>query len=988
MKTLVLIDGHALAYRMHFALERTGMSTRDKTPTWAVYGFFSAIFQLLSRIQPDALAMTFDKGRETFRTALYADYKAHREAMPDPLRTQLGIIHEGVERLGIPIFTLEGYEADDLIGTLCRQASGLPEPARVQILTGDQDSFQLVEDGKVEVLIPSRTPKEGLKVYNRDAVYEKLGVFPEQVVDFKALKGDTSDNIPGVPGIGDKTAAKLLTEYGTLENIYANIETLKPPKLKEKLETHREQAFMSQKLALINREAPIELDLAACHLEIPDMAALTEFLSRYEMKSFIAQAPTLLAPFQKPGQAVDAATTAPQAPAMSSDDDPALDFDFSGVSPTTGLGGFPRGFQMAAETAVLRTEAEFADWLKAVERVGVFAVDVETTSLSPLDAQPVGIALAVAPKGLVMAPFQTVNVLNLSEYPAEIPALESELPAGAPLTLKAAYVPVGHTDEAGHAAEGQLDWGTIRRLLKPLLAAEDVLKLVHNGKYEINCFRHWGMPLAGPIFDTMIASYVQSPERRHGLKLLSEDIFGHKMREFTDLVGTGKKAKPIQTLPIEEVAAYAMDDAAVTLQLGNYFAQTLNPKQRSLFYEVEMPLVAVLADVENTGVMLDTAYLKGLSGELDVRLAALEEEIHALAGLPFNINSPKQVGDVLFDRLGIKPLKKTASKSGYSTDAKVLEALAGEHPIVQKLLDYRQLFKLKSTYIDNLPTLIHPDTGRVHTSFNQTVTATGRLSSSDPNLQNIPIRSDVGRLIRQAFIPCDREDWVLLSADYSQIELRLLAHFSEDPHLLEAFNHHIDVHTATAALVFGVPTDEVTKEMRYRAKTVNFGIIYGQTAHGLSQQLGIERYEAQQFIDKYFLQYGRVRGFIESVKKQAHVTGQVETLCLRTRDLSEGLNSSVRTIREFSERAAFNTPLQGSAADLVKVAMTRLWVKLREEKLKARLILQVHDEVVLEVPRSEIDAAIRWTRWAMELGQPLRVPLEVDIHVGDTWMET
>ena len=987
MKTLVLIDGHSLAYRMHFALEHTHMATARKEPTWAVYGFFNALFSLLKQIQPDAIAVSFDVGRVTFRNDLYEAYKAHRESMPDALREQMGRIREGVERLGIPIYELEGFEADDVIGTLSKQAS--EAGMQVLILTGDQDSFQLVDDDRVEVLIPSRTPREGLKQYNAEAVVKKLGVRPDQVIDFKGLKGDTSDNIPGIPGVGDKTAIKLLTQYETLEGVYAHLAEMPANKLREKLETYQDQAFLSKQLATIDRAVPLSVDLDDCHLVIPDMKALIGFLEACEFKTFIQQAPALLAPFidgssgsmpestpmisAPAGQMTldGLATQADSAVAVALQDPPDAMVELADA-----LAYWEPSYTLVTSTEVLQTLVE------AIKAQQVVALDLETTGLDVLTAEIVGISLSLSNR---LKPFQwpAVNMLNLKDFPHTFPALAFSGVSEEDTTYQTYYIPVGHRQ----ATDEQLSVDMVLSALEPLLTDPAIVKVVHNAKYEYNVFWTYDIKMQGLVFDTMLASYVWNPDRRHGLKGLAQDFLHHRMREITDLIGSGKKAISFAEVPVGDGAAYAACDAQATLELAVFFLGALDESLMTLFYEVENPLAQVLARIERVGVSLDTDYLNTLRQDLDEKLSVLEADVYRLAGCTFNLNSPKQVGEVLFEKLGITPLRKTPSKSGYSTDAKVLEQLAGEHEVVQKLLDYRQLFKLKSTYIDSLPELIHPQSHRIHTSFNQTVTATGRLSSSNPNLQNIPNRTDIGRQIRQAFVPREKTGWKLLSADYSQIELRLLAHFSEDPYLLEAFQAKADIHKATAALVYGVPLEEVTKDQRYRAKAVNFGVIYGQSAHGLSQQLKITRGEAQQFIDLYFMRYHQVKAYIEAVKEEAHETGVSKTLCGRVRDLREGLNSSVRSVREFSERAAFNTPLQGTAADLMKIAMIRLADALEKQGLQSQLILQVHDELVLEVPDAELDRVTDLVVWAMELDQPLQVPLVVDVHVGSSWME-
>ncbi|MBY0450657.1 MAG: DNA polymerase I [Cyanobacteria bacterium] len=964
-KTLILIDGHSLAYRSYFALERTGLKTRAGEPTWAIHGFFSALMSLFKTVKPDAIAVAFDMGRETFRNEMYPEYKAHREAMPDALKAQMGAIRAGVEAFGIPIFENETYEADDLIGSLSTRAAR--EGFMVQILTGDQDAFQLVEDGEIELLIPSRDPKQGLTRYNRAQVFAKWGIYPEQVPDFKGLKGDTSDNIPGVPGIGDKTAAKLLEEDKTLEGVYANLAKRPANKLKEKLETFQDQAFLSKKLATIIRDVPMTVDWQQCHLSGTLLEPVEAFFTRWECRNLLKSVPEVLSPW---------VTTQTITKTQEETIQPLPE-----VSPV--------------EQVLVQTQAQLDHLLHLLSERSVFAIDLETTGLDYFQNHIVGVAIAVA--------------RNPEQFQAAFSVeAEKEEDANRPQILQAThastwrlavnetaekrgflafYIPLRHQTQ-----ETQLSSDLVFKALVPFLSDPGRIKVIHNEKFEKNMLLSAGYPVLEPVFDTMLASYVLNPDRRHGLKQLAFELLHVEMIEIESLIGTGKKQTTFDYVPLTEAARYASTDAWVTLALAEHLLKAIPQERLSLLYDVELPLAGVLVAMERDGVAIDTAYLQQLNQQIDQQLAVLQSRIHQTAGSSFNINSPTQVGELLFEKMGLTPLKKTASKSAYSTDAKVLTQLASEHPIVQEILDYRQLFKLKSTYIESLPELINPVTHRIHTNFNQTSTATGRLSSSNPNLQNIPIRTELGRQIRAAFLPGKheepKEDWALMSADYSQIELRLLAHFSEDAPLIQAFHDGIDVHALTASLVFGVPVEAVTKEQRYRAKTVNFGVVYGQTAHGLSQQLKIPRAEAQWFINSYFDRYKGVQRFIETVKQESHQTGEVKTLAGRVRDLKEGLNSSVKSIREFSERAAFNTPLQGSASDLMKIAMIRLFQRMNDEKLKSQLILQVHDEIVIELYKPEQTAVTEAVLWAMELDQPLKVPLVVDVFVGPTWMES
>jgi DNA polymerase I len=990
MKNLILVDGHSLAYRMFFALERTQMHNSQQFPTWGIYGFFKALFELIKDAEPDGMAIAFDMGRVTFRTEMYPEYKAHRKSMPDSLQLQMGKIREGVDLLGIPVFEVPNYEADDLIGTLARQAA--EKGVSVTILTGDQDAFQIIDDyAQISVLLPGF--KGGLSRYDKQKVYEKLGVYPDQVTDFKGLKGDSSDNIPGVPGIGDKTAAKLLAEYNTLEEILAHAEEVSGNKLRQSLIEYREQALLSKDLATIRYDAPVEFSQDSCHLRIPDIDDFLKFLAEMEFRTILNQSQTLLKPFlahltesasdHKVSLSNGGGQQQLQLVSVAPSNNSEAEQRSTTLQVTT---PFPSEAQIQtllpayqAPFQIVKDKDTLVRFLDKIKQNRVYAIDIETSGLDFLTNTFAGIAMSWTP-GLAVIQQTPQNVLGLSQFPTQIPILKAD--SKAMEHVETIYIPLDH-----RGCDDHLDTVEVLALLKPILEDPDIAQIAHNAKFETKTFRQHGIEIKGLIFDTMVASYVLNPDRRHGLKLLAYDILGHQMQDITQLIGTGKKQIPFTEVTLEDAAPYSACDAHITLELAAKFISQLDEGLTSLLYEVELPLVAVLAEMEYNGVSLDTDYLKMLSRQLEKQLEVLEEEIYEMAGVTFNLNSPKQVGEVLFDKLQIPARGMTPTKSGYTTNAKVIESLAPDYPIVQKLLDYRQLFKLKSTYIDALPALISEKDHRLHTSFNQTVTATGRLSSSDPNLQNIPIRSELGRSIRQAFVPKDRKQYAILSADYSQIELRLLAHFSEDPNLIEAFVSGEDIHKATAALVFDVPLDQVTKEMRYRAKAINFGIIYGQTAFGLSNVLKIPPKEAAEFIEKYFARYPKVKDFIERIKGEARATGKVKTIAGRVRDLSEGLSSSVKSIREFSERAAFNTPLQGSAADIMKTAMIRLFQALERENLNSKLILQVHDEIVMEVLEAESARIHELVQWAMGLDQPLRVPLEIDISTGPTWME-
>lgn len=825
-KNLILIDGHALAFRMFFALERTNMQTTDHTPTWAVYGFFKTIFDMLlgtlgEHIHPDCIAVAFDVSRKTFRLERYEGYKANRETMPDSLRPQLGLIMEGLKTLNIPIYTKEGFEGDDIIGTIAARASKLGH--KTFILTGDKDSFQLVDkEGSVVVLIPS---KGEIVEYNWDMVYENMGVYPNQVVDYKALCGDTSDNIPGIKGIGKKTAEALLGEFKTLDGVYENVDAISKNAMREKVREGKESAYLSQFLAQIKTDVEIDFDFNHTRLEIPDKNDVVQFFQRVQFFSFVRNIAKILTPFS--------------------------DCDCANV---------------LTEISTSKNNEEEIVKFKNVEpqkptQLGFFGGDE-----------------------------------NFEPFEREI-------------------------------SQSEFD------------------EIVQKANLKI---------------DIILASYIKDSSRKHDL-----------ISQIQNYLGVVLNSKTID----EDLINYARE-------LENFYNKNLDEKEKKLLFDVEMPLKMVLKDVENTGVGLDLEYLNNLNIEISKKITDYEEKIYSEAGTIFNINSPKQVGEILFEKMEIKPKKK--NKTGFSTNAKVLEELAAEYKIARNILEHRTLMKLKTTYIEALPKMVAPD-GRLHTHFNQFLTTTGRLSSSEPNLQNIPIRTTLGNRIRSAFVPKDRENSVIMSADYSQIELRLLAHCSGDNALIEAFNSGEDIHTITAGKVFDVPLADVTKEMRRKAKAVNFGLIYGQSRYGLATALDITPLEAQNFIDKYFMTYPFIRRYMNNTLMQAHEEGFVETIFGRKRYLKEELNSRNGKIREFAERQAINAPLQGSAADLIKMAMVELHKKL--EGKKSQIILQVHDELVLEVPKNELDEVKKLTLDAMGLNQPLKVPLTVDFAVGKSWKD-
>ncbi len=984
-KTLILIDGHALAFRSFFALERTGMKTSDKEPTWAVFGFFKAIFDLLKNqtISPDCIAVTFDVSHHTFRTECYEEYKANREQMPDTMKSQMALIMEGLNAFNIPIYTKEGFEADDVIGTIVTKASKLGH--KTVILTGDQDAFQLIDrEGLVHVLIPS---KGELVNYGWNEVYNKLGIYPDQVIDYKALRGDTSDNIPGIRGIGEKTAVKLLDRFQTLDNVLSHIEDVDGKSLKEKLTNGVEAAKMSYFLATIKRDVDIEFDFEKTKLDMPDVDKVSEFLKRVQFFSFLKNLPDILRPFSvcslasrpenidsaelkkqqlmdqklidfislKDGTRVEKIKEEPESkPKQPSQQQ--LGLFAAEDTPQENVSNC----ELVNERKTIVTKEHFEKLLEELNKQTLIAIDTETTSVNALEADLVGISLA---------------------YNEEIQAKDSKvLQAQNKGKTKSFYIPVFH--KFGE----QLEMDYVLENLKSVFENPAIFKTFQNAKYEINTLLKYNIGFKGIIFDTMLASYINDPSRKHGLKVQSAENLNYFMTEIEELIGKGKKQITMDDVAIEDASDYACDDAFVTLELTRYWNEKLDEQGKKLLYDIEVPTSLVLAKMEEQGVSLDTEYLAELAKELDTNLKEMEEQIFALAGESFNINSPKQVATVLFEKMGIEHKKKRGAQK-FSTDAKVLEELAKEHEIARCLLKYRHYSKMKSTYVDALPDLISHVDGKIHTNYNQTITVTGRLSSSNPNLQNIPIRTKLGSRIRKAFVPEDKNAQVLLSADYSQIELRLLAHCSGDENLIHAFKTGEDIHAQTAAKVFDVPLSEVTKEMRGRAKAVNFGIIYGQTRWGLASALGISNEEAQMFIDKYFLTYPKVKEYMENSIQEAYRHGYAQTMYGRKRYLLDELMSSNRNIKEFAQRAAINTPLQGAASDLIKLAMIDLDKKLEQNNLKSKMIMQVHDELILETCKDELETVQKLVKESMELNQPLKVPLVVDMEYGSSWME-
>ena len=957
-KTLILIDGHALAFRQYYALERTNMQTKDGTPTWAVYGFFKAIFDLLKNkdLKPDAIGVAFDVSHHTFRTEEYSEYKANREAMPDPMRVQMELIYEGLKAFNIPIYTKEGFEADDVIGTISKRACDLGH--QVYILTGDQDSFQLIrENGCIKVIIPS---KGDLIEYNWDKVYEKLGVYPNQVIDYKALRGDTSDNIPGIKGIGEKTAVKLLTEFKTVDNVLANIDRVDGKSLKEKLTNGVEDAKMSKYLATIVQDVDVPFDFDSTKIELPNISEVTDFLRSMQFYSFLKNIEFILKLFNK-----DAIVPKTSETSIQADNNSQMSlFANSDEQNNNGqLGLFAQTVQAEVNKVEFKYNSklitdfqDFDNMIEILKKESVIGISLFAEFTNAVNIKTYGIAIGYNPQ----LSFDDSIVLdtqkdNISEV---------------------FYIPLAHN------IEKQLKITDIADKLNVILSASKIKKVVHDAKTVECILNSLNLSIKGIAYDTMLSCYIKDSNANNDFDIQCMEQINHIL---PTIVSNTKKSS-IADNDIVAMKDYAGDCVASLFGLTQYWLGKLDDKENKILKDIEIPLAHVLAGMEINGVSIDKAYLDSLTSEFDVKLTDLERKIYDIAGESFNINSPKQVASILFDKLELKSSKKRG-KSKNSTSAEVLTALAEEHEIARLILDYRKYSKLKSTYTEALPALIDSYDGKIHTNYNQTVTTTGRLSSSNPNLQNIPIRTEEGNKIRKAFVPSDRQNCLIMSADYSQIELRLLAHVSGDANLISAFNSGVDVHTLTASKVFEVPVEQVTKDMRYKAKAVNFGIVYGQSKYGLAKALKISPDEAENFIDKYFETYPRIKDYMLEMVALVEKQGYIETVSGRKRYLAKEIESPNAMIREFAKRAAINHPMQGSASDLIKKAMISFDSALKENHLKSKLIVQVHDELVVEVYKDELDKVRELVLKSMELGQPLKVPLLVDVNVGESWQE-
>ena len=917
---LLLIDAYALIYRSYYALIRSPRINSKGFNTSAIFGFVNILEDVLKKENPSHVAVAFDPKGPTFRHEAFEQYKAQREETPEVIRQSVPIIRDIIEAYNIPILEVPGYEADDVIGTISKQAA--QKGFTVYMMTPDKDYGQLVGDN-----IYMYRPKHG-GGYDIMGVPEVLAKFnlssTEQVIDLLGLMGDSSDNIPGCPGVGEKTAQKLLADFGSIDNLLANTDKLKGAQ-KKKVEENAEQIRFSKFLATIKTDVPIEFDADSCKKQNVNEDKLIEIYTELEFRTFINRFK------QEPQKEVKSGPVQGSLFAIFSDENT----EAEKKSSLADLKSTPHTYHIADN------EEEISKICSILANQKFFCFDTETDGIDPLTAELVGMSFSI-----------TKN--------------------------EAWYVPVPANREEATKIVARFS---------PALQNPKIQKIGQNIKFDILVLRKYGVKVAGPLFDTMIAHYLLNPELRHNMDYLAETYLKYKTVSIEELIGPkGKKQGNMRNVPLNQISEYAAEDADITLQLKDYFEPLLKQESvEDLFHNIEMPLIYVLAEMEATGVTLDTSALKESSEILSGQLVSLEKEIHELAGLEFNINSPKQIGEVLFDRMKLDEKAKKTKTGGYSTSEEVLEKLRSKHPIIGKILEYRGLKKLLSTYIDALPELINKETGKIHTSFNQAVTATGRLSSTNPNLQNIPVRDEMGREIRRAFT-ADNDDCIFFSADYSQIELRIMAHLSNDAHMVEAFVSGEDIHAATAAKIYNVPINEVTSDMRRKAKTANFGIIYGISVFGLAERLNIPRAESKELIDGYFNTYPEIRKYMDESIRVAKEHGYVETIFKRKRFLPD-INSGNAVVRGYAERNAINAPIQGSAADIIKLAMIKIHQRFEEEGLKSRMILQVHDELNFNVYKDEYEKVKEIVLDSMENIIKLRVPLIADYGEGKSWLE-
>ncbi|MFH0864764.1 MAG: DNA polymerase I [Bacteroidota bacterium] len=922
-KKLFLLDAMALIYRAYFAMNKNPRVNSKGLNTSAILGFANTLYDVLKSENPSHIAVCFDSQAPTVRHDDFIQYKAHREAMPEDIESSLPYIIALIDAFNIPVIALEGYEADDIIGTLAKEAES--HGYSTYMMTSDKDFGQLVSD-KTFIYKPGRFGDKA-EVLGIKQVCEKFGIKrPEQIIDMLGLWGDASDNIPGIPGVGEVTARKLLDEFDNLENLLANSSQIKNPKLKLKVEEFKQQAIMSKQLATIILDVPVEFDEEMLKRKLPDENKLRTLFEELEFRAFAKRIFTdhSLTPSETTYE-----KDVPETNLFSGTEEKPVEILKNNIKST------PHIYNVADDA---EKRKHLIDILKKQQS---FCFDTETTGLDVHDTELVGMSFCVKP-------------------------------------YEAWYVPL--SENYNEAAQ-------VVHEFKEILENKNIGKTGQNLKFDISVLKWYDVNVNGKMFDTMLAHYLLQPDMRHGMDVLADVYLNYRTVPIDHLIGKkGKSQLSMRIVPLEEIKEYACEDADITLQLKNVFEPLLTETEtHKLFEEIEMPLVPVLAAMEAEGVKIDINVLGDYSIQLHAEIELLTKEIYVLTGAEFNISSPKQLGEILFDKLKIAENARLTKTKQYSTGEDVLQKLVNKHPVVPKILDYRSLTKLKSTYVDSLPLLVNKRTGRIHTSYNQAVAATGRLSSNNPNLQNIPIRTEKGREIRKAFVPRN-DKYTLISADYSQIELRILAELSGDNGMKEAFAQGMDIHAATASKINNIPLNEVTKEMRRSAKAVNFGISYGQSAFGLAERLGIPRKEGAAIINQYFTQYPSIKKYMDTTIDFAKKHGYVETIKGRRRYIAD-INSSNSVVRGYAERNAINAPIQGSAADMIKIAMISIFNEFEKQKLQSKMIMQVHDELVFDVHKDEISAVKQIVESLMKSAIPMKIPIEVEISSGDNWLE-
>ena len=937
-KRLYLLDAYALIFRGYFAFIKNPRINSKGMDTSAIMGFMNALMDVIKREKPDHLAVAFDKGGSTYRYEMYQEYKAHRDETPEAIKIAVPYIQELLRAMHIPIIEVAGFEADDLIGTIAKQAE--KQNYKVFMVTPDKDFAQLVSEN-IFMYKPARMGND-IEIWGIPEVLEKFEIErPEQVIDFLGMMGDAADNIPGLPGVGEKTAKKFLAEFGSMENLLANTHQLKGA-IKDKIEANAELGILSKKLATILLDCPVVFDEKDYELSTPDVEKTDALFQELEFRQMKAQFDKLYNPQALESGAEEVSVK--KAPAKKTNEEQFDLFGFSDATEetTTNYSNYATLENTNHNYTIVQGELGTKLFLQTLMNQTSVCFDTETTGIDALNAELVGMSFSWS-KG------------------------------------EAYYVPFSENrDEAQALVEK----------FKPFFESETIEKIGQNIKYDLKILSNYGVSIKGKLFDTMIAHYLINPDMRHNMDVLSETYLKYTPKSIEELIGKkGKNQKSMRDVALEEIKEYAAEDADVTYQLKQHFGPILDKAEtKKLFDEIEIPLVPVLAAMELEGINLDVPFLKEMSVEMAKESAALEQKIYETAGEKFNLASPKQLGDILFDKLKIGGAKQKKTKTGqYATGEEILSYLANDHPIVKDILDWRQMVKLQSTYIDALPNQVDKKTGRVHTDYMQTVAATGRLSSNNPNLQNIPIRTERGRLIRKAFVARD-ENYTLVSADYSQIELRIIAALSGEENMIKAFQNNEDIHKSTAAKVFNVPLEEVTKEQRSHAKTVNFGIIYGVSAFGLSNQTSLSRKESAELIDAYYQTYPKLKSYMSAQVDFARENGYVQTVLGRRRYLKD-INSANMMVKSGAERNAVNAPIQGSAADIIKIAMINIHKKLTSENWKSKMLLQVHDELVFDVHHSELESIKPMIKHEMETAFAMDVPLEVELGEGKNWLE-